>query len=333
MRRIAVGLIGTGKHGARYAKHVRADVPELALAAVSRRDAAAGAEQATAWGCRFHADWRALVADPAVDAVVAVVPPSLHPEIAAAVAAARKPLLIEKPLASTGAAARDVVRVLRTAGVPVFMAHTLRWNSVVRTIRDRLAEIGAIRALWLNQRFEPSPLAWLDDPARAGGGIILHTGVHAFDLVRLLTGCEVTRVWCRAACIDTRLTEDNFIATLELDGNPALVAVSGSRSTRGRSGLIDVAGENGQLVGDHTHGFAYRIRGLDRTPLAVPEPVPTVCEALRAFVRLVLDGDAPPVALEDGARAVLIADACRRAAESGATVPVEPLLDTSNQRR
>jgi predicted dehydrogenase len=328
MRRIAVGLIGTGKHGARYAKHVREDVPELVLTAVSRRDAAAGAAQATAWRCRFHADWRALVADPAVEAVLAVVPPSLHCEIAAAVAAAGKPLLIEKPLAPTGSAAREVVRVLRAAGVPVFMAHTLRWNSVVRTIRDQLGEIGALRALWLSQRFEPSPVAWLDDPARAGGGIILHTGVHSFDLVRLLTGREVTRVWCRAAHVDTRLTEDNFVASLELDGSPALVAVNGSRSTRGRSGLIDVAGEEGQLVGDHAHGFAYRIRGLDRTPLAVPDPVPTVREALRAFVRLVLDGEGPPVALEDGARAVLIADACRRAAESGDTVPVEPLLDT-----
>jgi predicted dehydrogenase len=331
MRRIAVGLIGTGKHGARYATHVGTDVPELVLAAVSRRDAGAGASQATAWRCRFHADWRALVADPGVEAVIAVVPPSLHPEIAAAVAAARKPLLIEKPLASTGAAARDVVRVLRTAGVPVFMAHTLRWNSVVRTIRDHLGEIGAIRALWLNQRFEPSPLGWLDDPARAGGGIILHTGVHSFDLVRLLTGREVTRIWCRAARVDTRLTEDNFVASLELDGSPALVAVSGSRSTRGRSGLIDVAGEDGQLVGDHAHGFAYRIHALDRIPLAVPEPVPTVREVLRAFARLVLDSEAPPVALEDGALAVLIADACRRAAESGETVPVEPLLDTASR--
>jgi myo-inositol 2-dehydrogenase/D-chiro-inositol 1-dehydrogenase len=205
------------------------------------------------------------------------------------------------------------------------MAHTLRWNSVVRAIRDLVPEIGPLRALWLNQRFEPSPLAWLDDPARAGGGIILHTGVHSFDLVRLLTGREVTRVGCRAARIDTALTEDNFLATLELDGSPALVAVSGSRSSRGRSGLIDVAGADAQLVGDHTHGFAYRVRGLERTPLAVAKPVPTVRETLRAFARLVLDAKDPLVRLEDGARAVLIADACRRSVESGEPAAVEAL--------
>ena len=40
---------------------------------------------------------------------------------------------------------------------------------------------------------------WLDDPAVCGGGILLHTGVHSFDLVRLLTGREVVRAWCRTA--------------------------------------------------------------------------------------------------------------------------------------
>ena len=318
MRPIAVGLIGAGKHGQRYAHHIAADVPELTLVALSRRDAALGSQQAGALGARFHADWRDLVADGAVDAVVAVVPPSLHPAIAEAVAADRKPLLIEKPLATTSAAAREMVRLL--AGLPVVMAHTLRWNAVVHALRDRLATLGPLRALWLNQRFEASILPWLDDPAVAGGGIVLHTGVHSFDLVRFLTGREVTRVTCRVARVDTRNTEDNFVALLELEGSQALVAVSGSRATRGRSGLIDIACAEGQLVGDHVHGFAYAVRGLERTPIAVPEAVPTVREVLRAFVRLVRHGEAPPATLEDGARAVLIAEACLASAASGAPV-------------
>jgi predicted dehydrogenase len=108
------------------------------------------------------------------------------------------------------------------------------------------------------------------------------------------------------------------------DGGP-LVAINGSRSTAGRSGLIDVAGEHGQLTGDHAHGFAYAIRGLTRTALPLPAPVPTVREVLQAFARLLLHAEPPPVEIEDGARAVLIADACRQAAESGDAVAVESL--------
>jgi predicted dehydrogenase len=323
MRRLRVGLIGAGKHGQRYLKHVRDDVPELTLRALCRKDAAAGREQADALGARFHDDWRTLVADPEVDAVIAVVPPVLHPDIAAAVASAGKALLVEKPLATTGA---DAVRVVRTlAGVPALVAHTLRWNAVVDAMRERLPGLGTLRALVLNQRFEPSRLGWLDDPAIAGGGIVLHTGVHSFDLVRHLTGREVTRVWCRTSRAHTMRTEDNFLAQLELEGAPTLVAVGGSRSTAGRSGLIDAAGDAGQLVGDHALHTLYGVRGLERTPIALPAPTPTVREALRAFAALVLDGTPPRVRLEDGARAVQIAEACRRSAgEDGAGVAVDP---------
>ncbi len=325
MRRIAVGLIGAGKHGQRYASHLRADVPELTLAAISRRDVATGTEQAHALGCRFHADWQALVTDPGVAAVIAAVPPTLHPAIVTAVIAAGKPLLIEKPLATTGAVAIDLARQIKASGLPCLMAHTLRWNTVVQTLRAQLPTLGSLHALCLNQRFETSTLAWLDDPAIGGGGIIGHTGVHSFDLVRFLTGREVTRVWCRSMRVDTQRTDDNFSALLELEGGRPLVSVNGCRSTLGRSGLIDIAGGAGQLIGDHALGWAYRVQGVTRTALDLPDPIPTVREALRAFSRLVLEDVQPPVGVDDGARAVLIAEACRRASKTGAAVSVTPL--------
>src|SRR5262249_37252305 len=145
--------------------------------------------------------------------------PALHRPIAEEVAAAGKALLIEKPLATNGADATFIVRRLRATGIPCLMAHTLRWNTVVRALRAHLADLGPLRALVVNQRFEPSPLDWLDRPELSGGGILLHTGVHSFDLVRWLTGAEVTRVWCRTARAVTVHTEDNFIATLELSGS------------------------------------------------------------------------------------------------------------------
>ena len=325
MARIGVGLIGAGKHGQRYLNHIRADVPKLALVALSRQNVIAGREQAATLGCRFHEDWRALIADPAVEAVIVVVPPNLHPAVVTAVATARKALLIEKPLAITSAAVHEIVRIVRATGVPTLMAHTLRWNTVVQAVRRELVTLGPLQALQVNQRFEPSSLAWLDDPALSGGGIILHTGVHSFDLVRCLTGCEVARVWCRTARSHTRRTEDNFAAIFELAGSNALVTASGSRSTAGRSGLIDVAGAEGQIVGDHALGAAYRVRGLTRTEVALPDPVPTVREALRAFVTLLTSRTPPPVSIEDGARAVLIAEACLRAASSGGAETVEDL--------
>ena len=62
-----------------------------------------------------------------------------------------------------------------------------------------------------------------------------------------------------------------------------------------------------------------------RSPLSLAELVPTGREVLRAFARLVLDGEPPPATPEDGARAVLIAEACHRSAESGGPVAVSGL--------
>jgi len=322
---LPVGLIGAGKHGQRYLNHILADVPDVRLVALCRHDAARGEDQAQALGCRFHADWRELVADRDVAAVIAVVPPSFHRPIAETVAAARKALLIEKPLATTAGDAAAIVRCLRETDVPCLMAHTLRWNAVVSALRERLPALGPLRAMAVNQRFEPSPLGWLDNPALSGGGILLHTGVHSFDLVRWLTGCEVTRVWCRTARSVTVHTEDNFLATLELDGSDALVSVGGSRATAGRSGLVDVACRDAQIVGDHQQHWLHLVRGLERTPVDPGPPAPTVREVTRAFARLVRAGERPPVSPVDGARSVAIAEACMRSAAVGTAISVAPL--------
>jgi predicted dehydrogenase len=320
---IGVGVIGTGKHGARYLKHI-ADDGRFRLAAISRRDRECGTAQAAAASCRFHADPRALIADPAVEAVVLVVPPTLNHALATDVARAGKTLLVEKPLAPTLAACREVAAAFDAAGTTAMVAHTLRFNGVVATLRAALATIGALHAVVLTQRFEPSALPWLDRRAEAGGGIILHTGVHSFDLLRHLTGREAVRVSARAAQVATRETEDNFSALIEMDGG-VLASVGGSRATAGRCGAIELAGRDGQLVGDHVHGRAARLVGTSRQELAIGAPVQTVAATLTEFADALEARRAPAITLTDGAASVALAEACYRAIASGASAAVERL--------
>lgn len=319
---IGLGIIGTGKHGARYLKHV-ADVPALRVAALCRRDAALGQAQAAAAGCRFHADPEALIADPAVEAVVLVVPPTLNVRLAVAAVRAGKPLLVEKPLAPTVADCRAIGDAVARAGVTAMVAHTLRFNAVLTALRSALPSIGALHAAVLTQRFEPSALAWLDRRAEAGGGIVIHTGVHSFDALRFLTGREAVRVRAAGGRVATRDTEDNFAATIEMDDG-MLAAIAGSRATLGRSGAIELAGRDGQLVGDHVHGVAARLVGATRTAIDVGAPVMTVEATLAAFAAAVATRCEPAITLADGARAVAIAETCYRAIASGTTEAVPP---------
>jgi predicted dehydrogenase len=321
---IGVGVIGAGKHGERYLRHV-GEVPALRLAALCRRDRARGEEQARAHGCRFHADPAGLIADPAVEVVVLVLPPTLNVAVASQVARAGKALLIEKPLAPSLAECRAIATAVAAAGIPAMVAHTLRFNHVVAALAAARPSIGPLHAAVITQRFEPSPLAWLDRRAEAGGGIIVHTGVHSFDLLRHVTGDEAVRVTAHAARVATRETEDNFVAAVEMAASGVLALVGGSRATAGRSGAIELAGRDGQLVGDHVHGRAARLVGTVSTPLAVGPPVPTVRLALAELAAALAEKRTPAITLADGAASVALAEACYRSIASGRPEVVERL--------
>jgi predicted dehydrogenase len=326
MTTVRLGLIGAGKHGSRYAKHIVEDIPQADLVALCRRDRHAGEQLAARYGCDYYADYHQLLADDRVDAVAIVVPPALHSTIVPAACRAGKDMLLEKPFAISVAEGQRLCAAITVSGVRCMVAHTLRFNTVVRTLKDHIAQIAPLHSLYLSQRFEPSPLLWLDRKAESGGGIVLHTGVHSFDLLRFLSGCEVTTVSCEMRSVITKETEDNFTMLCQLM-NPTnrhgmSGAVAGSRSTASRSGLIELSGEHGQLVGDHHHGFAYLINGSERTPLPIAPAVPTVREVVQTFVDGLQKGTAFPITPEDGLRAVAIAEACYRSAESGQRVRV-----------
>jgi predicted dehydrogenase len=302
MTPLRIGLIGAGKHGSRYARHIVIDLPEeLRLVALWRRDRVAGEAAARDYGCRYTPDIDAIVTARDVDAVAIVVPPTLHADICEAAAASGKAILLEKPAAPSPADAERIRAALARNRVPFMVA--------------------PLHTIFLSQRFEQSPLAWLDQPSVSGGGIIIHTGVHSFDLLRFFTGAEAESAFCRAWRAHTQNTEDNFVAHIALSGGISATVI-GSRSTESRNGLIEVAGARGQLVADHFHQFAYLIRGSARTPIPTGPAVPTVRETLHAFAHAVRTGTAPPVGWQDGRAAVAIADACYRSLGLGRPVPV-----------
>jgi predicted dehydrogenase len=317
MGALGIGIVGAGKHGLRYVKHLTEDVEDARLVALCRRDRAQGEPVARAHGSAFYDDWRALVHDPRVEAVITVVPPVLNATIALEVCRAGKALLMEKPLAASVDTGRRIAAAVAASGVRAMVAQTLRFDATVATVREHLPAIAPLHALTLSQRFEPSPLAWLDQRDESGGGMLLHTGIHSIDLLRVLSGREVAEVSCMTARVRTRETEDNFVMLARLDGHAMLGHVAGSRALAGRTGFIELVGAGGAIVADHVHRVAWLVRGTTRTELAVPPAVPTVREALRAFVAGVRTGAPMPVTVEDGLRAVAIVEAGYRSAERG----------------
>jgi predicted dehydrogenase len=315
---LGVGIIGSGVHGARYAQHLATQPGGLRLVAISRRSEA-GAAQATAWRCRWHADWRELVADPAVHAVIAAATPDLNPAIAVACARAAKPLLIEKPLAVDPAAGEAMLAAMAAAGLPFTVAQTLRYNSVILGLRSALGRAGRLHGFSACQRLERSQHPWLEEPAVAGGGVILHTAVHLFDALRFITGREVVAVRAEVRRRFNPKLEDQLVASLRLEDD-LIGNVDASKVGPARCGRYEFIGEAGQIQGDQIHGGLEFVHGTSVTPIAVAAPAPTLPPLLADWERH-LRGQGPnPIPAAEGLAAIRICAACRRAAESGGEV-------------
>lgn len=314
--RLRVGLIGLGKHGLRYAKHIREDVPELELAAVCRRDAARGEQDAKRLACEYVPDPRELAEREDIDVVVFASAPAVIEESAAVAAARGKRLLVEKPVAVDLASGLRVLAALDRANAYCLAGQTLRLNAVVASMAEALPALGRLDTLIFSQRFPPQlALAWLDEPELSGGGNVMHTGVHCFDLARLLTGAEPLRAFCESRAVYTKRTEDVFAATLFM-ADQTLVTVNCSRTTQSRNGLIEASGENGQLVGDHVLHTLYRIGPHGREDLPLPAPRHTVLELLRVLVEDCRHERPASIDYRAGLAAVAIADACYRSVKS-----------------
>jgi len=323
MARLRIGLIGVGKHGSRYARHIVQELPEVRLVALARRTFELARRQAEEFGCRAYADYHDLMAAPDIDAVIVVVPPTLHRQIIETAAALRRPVLLEKPAAVSVVEGRLMLQTTRAAEIPVMVAHTLRYNGVVRLLLEARTRIGRLHSLRISQRFEPSRPGWIDDPAIAGGGMILHTGVHSFDLMRVLGHLEAERVSCEMSRVGTARTEDNFTAIIRLADGCTLASIAGSRATASRSGAVELAGEHGQLIADHVLNTLSLLHGSTLSPLPSPAPVPTVREVVRDFAAAIARGAPVPIPLEEGIKAVAIAEACYEAARAAEAVSVQ----------
>jgi len=154
---------------------------------------------------RTTTDWRELVADPEVDAVVIGTPNALHAEQAVTCLEAGKHVLVEKPMARNLAEADAMLAAAAGSEARLMVAHCWRFHPDVRALRARveageLGEVVKTRGYGVHANWGPS--GWFTDPDLAGGGALIDMGVHAVDTARFLLGDPLPTKVC--ATVGTR---------------------------------------------------------------------------------------------------------------------------------
>lgn len=163
------------------------------LVAVMRRDGAKAADFARRHNVpKWYDDADALIADPDVDAVYVASPPSSHLELALKVAKAKKPCLVEKPMARNAEECKQMVDAFRAADTKLFVAFYRRALPVFVEAK-RLLEGGAIGTLTSVSHRLVLPAhrrenGWRVDPDVAGAGLFLDLGSHAINALQFIVG-------------------------------------------------------------------------------------------------------------------------------------------------
>lgn len=297
----------------RYARHLVHDIPMASLRAVCRKHPEQGCELAGAGPLTIHGTAESLIADPAVDAVVVVVPPIFSPRICRLAVDAKKPVLIEKPLAATADEAYVMATFARDAGVSLMTAQTLRFDSTIQELQKLRHRIGRSERLSLISQIETKTNA----PDHADGygkrGAVLEIGVHMLDLVRVLTGDEVREVQCTMDPIPPVAPDTTAFVQLKTQSG-AQCEIEIARVPAGRVGRLEWIGSRGRLEGDW---IQQQIRCIDEsgTECISFAPSQTVLSTILAFVQAVRTGTPMPITGEDGWRAVELAEACYQSAQ------------------
>jgi myo-inositol 2-dehydrogenase/D-chiro-inositol 1-dehydrogenase len=175
------------------------------VAAVDLNEEAARAA-AEPWGGAVYTDYRPCVERKDVDMVMIATPEFEHRGPVEAAAAAGKPILCEKPMASSLSEADAMLTACRRARVRLMIGHSRRFTRRYMEVRRALdgGQIGRLRLVRENERRSRPPVGaargyytashWTGDP-RVSVGAALTNGIHEADLLRWFAQAEPVAVF------------------------------------------------------------------------------------------------------------------------------------------
>ncbi len=327
---LEICLVGGGFIGPLHAANIAAH-SAARLAWVVDLDLNVAGNLAAKYGARSTASLEMALADPAVGAVMICTPPRTHAAIIQLAARAGKAVFCEKPVDLDMARVDDCAAVLAQTRTPFFVAFNRRFDPSHRALFDaiRAGEIGRPEMLVLASRDpEISPPDYV---AAMPYGIFFDTMIHDFDMVRWLLADEPVEVVARTACMldakeNPHRDPDTAMVMLRM-ASGALVHVNSSfRAVYGYDQRIEAFGEKGMLISGNRQPTTlerYMADGIRRDPLLrffIERYAESYVRELDEFVRAIDERRAPAISLEDGRRALQIAEAAVASAQSGAPV-------------
>ncbi len=248
-----VGLLGTGaianKHAQAY-KNIG-----FGLAACSNKGEAKGREFAERWGTEFVPDYRDLCRYPGLDFVDVCTFPDFHLEPLEICASIKRPIQVQKPIATNLQTARQMIETARSAGILLNVASQHRFDDATIFLK-RALPAGRLGKLLQADAY----VKWFRDDnyygrsikgswQTEGGGALINQAIHQVDLLLYLIGpvSKVSAMWQIAAAHRIE-SEDIVNALLSYRSGATGVIQAATAFWPGYTERIEIHGTRGTAI-------------------------------------------------------------------------------------
>src|SRR5262249_7667360 len=285
---------------------------------------------------RLAENYEALLADPAVEAVVLATPHSQHTHQVTSAAAARKHVFCEKPFALTKRDAEAAADAVRRAGVTLGLGYNRRFHPEMTKLRERIrsGSLGTMMHVEATMTFPNAlllkPTQWRAHREETPCGGLTPMGVHAVDGMIDLCG-PIGQVYCqsfrRVVEIDSddttsilfRMKEgmSGYLGTLTATGPGFSFQLLGSKGWVRLEGMTHVAGASSEERRTRLFGTCKFQPAKGDAEVWQAETLDVGRVALDAFAKAASGGPSFPIPVEQMIHGAAVTEAIIRSAGSG----------------
>lgn len=337
MKKIKLGVIGTGRIGKVHIATLVQSVPLAEVVAVADVNLAGATEVANGFGIStVYSNYQDVINHPEIEAVVICSPTDTHAQYIIEAAKAGKHIFCEKPVDLSIPVIQGALEAVEEAGVKLMVGFNRRFDPNFLKLKQLVVDgkIGDPHILKITSRDPAPPPA---EYSAVSGGMFMDMTIHDFDMARYMVGSEVTEVYVKSAVlVDPAIGEagdvDTAVITLTF-ANGAIGVIDNSRkAVYGYDQRVEIFGSKGMANADNNYPENHRYFAGDGVHSSLPlnffmdRYLDAYANEMKVFCQSVINDLALPVSGDDGLKSVVIALAAKKSVLENRPVKLSEIL-------
>ncbi len=265
-----------------------------------------------------------------IDAYIIASSTNTHTPLILRCVEVKKPVFCEKPVDLNYETARSCAKKVKTSGIPCMLGFNRRFDPQFSQLKEEMrnGRIGQLETIIITSRDPaPPPVSYIS----VSGGLFRDMMIHDFDMARFLLDEEPTYIYATGSVmVDPEIGKagdiDTASVTLSTKSGAICVITNSRRASYGYDQRIEAFGSKGMLQVSNKLEHTLQFLGENGSNAAKPQFffLERYADAYRieleAFVKTLKEGTSTPTTIDDGLKALALAEAALKSYQTGSVV-------------